>query len=42
MSVAFSCKREAQAVGCLWREKGISEHGRAHEGWLSRLVPTAG
>jgi hypothetical protein len=33
MSVAFSCKRELQAVGCLWREMGISEHGRARDGY---------
>jgi hypothetical protein len=26
-----TCKREAQAVGCLWREKGISEDGRARD-----------
>jgi hypothetical protein len=31
MSVAFSCKRELQAVVCLWREKGISQHGRARD-----------
>src|SRR5262249_15944509 len=28
MNVVFSCTREVQAVGCPWREKGISKHSR--------------
>jgi enterochelin esterase-like enzyme len=31
MNVAFSCKSLVQAVGCLWREKEFSGHGRARD-----------